>query len=71
MRLVGNGDSNTIKKVLEKTAFGKRVLKVECAKHAVRRYASALDKLQKDTARFARPIGLMSRKFLKSGMSDW
>ncbi|GFU63675.1 uncharacterized protein TNCV_3886981 [Trichonephila clavipes] len=45
-RLVGDGDSNTIAKCRERISYGGRILKVECANHAVRRYGRAIQKLQ-------------------------
>ncbi|GFT44591.1 uncharacterized protein TNCV_2808251 [Trichonephila clavipes] len=43
-RLVGDGDSNIIAKCRERISYGGRILKVECANHAVRRYGRAAGK---------------------------
>ena len=65
-RLVGDGDSNTMSKIQESISYGGRVLKVECANHAVRRYSRALERLQKSTSRFAGKMGIQARKTLKA-----
>ncbi|GFU15534.1 uncharacterized protein TNCV_2772761 [Trichonephila clavipes] len=52
-RLVGDDDSNTIAKCRERISYGGRILKVECANHAVRRYDRAIQKLQGNTTRFS------------------
>ncbi|GFQ67039.1 yqaJ domain-containing protein [Trichonephila clavata] len=64
-RLVGDGDSNTIAKCREKISYGGRILKVECANHAVRRYGRAIQKLQGNTTRFSGPTGIKGRQLLK------
>ncbi|GFU65287.1 yqaJ domain-containing protein [Trichonephila clavipes] len=61
-RLVGDGDSNTIAKCRERISYGGRILKVECANHAVRRY---IHKLQGNTTRFSGPAGIKGRQLLK------
>ncbi|XP_035205350.1 LOW QUALITY PROTEIN: uncharacterized protein LOC118180357 [Stegodyphus dumicola] len=67
-RLVGDGDANTMAKVKESVSYGGRVIKVECANHAVRRYRRALEKLQQNTARFPGAKGIAARKLLKIKM---
>ncbi|GFX42953.1 uncharacterized protein TNCV_4058771 [Trichonephila clavipes] len=65
-RIVADWDSNIISSIQEKISYGGRVLKVECANHAVRRFGRALDKLQHDTKRFSGKKGIEARKvFLK------
>ncbi|GFX47936.1 transposable element Tcb2 transposase [Trichonephila clavipes] len=64
-RLVGDGDSNTIAKCRERISYGGRILKVECANHAVRRYGRAIHKLQGNTTRFSGPAGIKGRQLLK------
>ncbi|GFY10133.1 yqaJ domain-containing protein [Trichonephila clavipes] len=64
-RLVGDGDSNTIAKCRERISYGGRILKVECANHAVRRYGRAIQKLQGNTTRFSGPAGIKGRQLLK------
>ncbi|GFR09305.1 uncharacterized protein TNCT_24351 [Trichonephila clavata] len=61
-RIVADGDSNIISSIQEKISYGGRVLKVECANHAVRRFGRALDKLQRDTKRFSGKKGIEARK---------
>ncbi|GFU31448.1 yqaJ domain-containing protein [Nephila pilipes] len=58
-RLVGDGDANTIAKCKERVPYGGRILKVECANHAVRRYGRAIQKLQGNTSRFSGQTGLL------------
>ncbi|GFT39099.1 yqaJ domain-containing protein [Nephila pilipes] len=64
-RLVGDGDANTIAKCKERVSYGGRILKVECANHAVRRYGRAIQKLQGNTSRFSGQTGIKARKLLK------
>ena len=47
IKIIGDGDTNLMKKVKEEVSYGKQVKKIECANHAVRRYFRALEKLQK------------------------
>ncbi|GFS45003.1 uncharacterized protein TNIN_141951 [Trichonephila inaurata madagascariensis] len=67
-RIVADGYSNIISSIQEKISNGGRVLKVECANHAVRRFGRALDKLQRDTKRFSGKKGIEARKALKKNM---
>ncbi|GFT72791.1 uncharacterized protein TNCV_406821 [Trichonephila clavipes] len=66
-RLVGDDDSNTIAKCRERISYGGRILKVECANHAVRRYDRAIQKLQGNTTRFSGIKGqqLFKQKIMK------
>lgn len=68
-RLIGDGDTNLMKKIKENVSFGGRVLKVECANHAVRRYFRALERIQKNSSKFCGVKGIRARKFLLSRMS--
>lgn len=68
-RLIGDGDTNLMKKVQENVSFGGRVLKVECANHAVRRYFRALERIKKNTSKFHGAKGIMARKILQQRMS--
>ncbi|GBM79707.1 hypothetical protein AVEN_138720-1 [Araneus ventricosus] len=67
-RVVGDGDSNIIKRIKDEIGYGNRVLKVECANHAVRRYSRALEKLQRDTRRFSGKSGVRVRNILKQNI---
>ncbi|GFR05058.1 uncharacterized protein TNCT_591911 [Trichonephila clavata] len=67
-RIVADGDSNIISSIQEKISYGGRVLKVECANHAVTRFGRALDKLQRDTKRFSGKKGIEARKVFKKNM---
>lgn len=67
-RLVGDGDSSTMAKVKERISYGSRVLKVECANHAIRRYSRALEKLQLNTIAYPGTKGVSVRKILKARM---
>ncbi|GFY56238.1 uncharacterized protein TNIN_291931 [Trichonephila inaurata madagascariensis] len=64
-RIVADGDSNIISLIQEKISYGGRVLKVECANHAVRRFGRALDKLQRDTKWFSGKRSIEARKVFK------
>lgn len=68
-RLIGDGDSNLMKKVQENVSFGSRVIKVECANHAVRRYFKALERIQRNTSKFSGARGVEARKLLLLRMS--
>lgn len=63
-RLVGDGDSSTMTKVRQQVPYGRKVVKVECANHAVRRYSKALQKLSADTKSFRGREGIIGRKHL-------
>ncbi|GFS58705.1 uncharacterized protein NPIL_186791 [Nephila pilipes] len=67
-RLVGDGDADTIAKCKERVPYGGRILKIECANHAVRRYDRAIQKLQGNTSRFSGQTGIKARKLLKQKM---
>ncbi|GFU23841.1 yqaJ domain-containing protein [Nephila pilipes] len=67
-RLVGDGDANIIAKCKERVPYGGRILKVECANHAVRRYGRAIQKLQGNTTHFSGQTGIKARKLLKQKM---
>ncbi|GFT88036.1 uncharacterized protein NPIL_18811 [Nephila pilipes] len=58
-RLVGDGDANTIAKCKERVPYGGRILRVEWANHAVRRYGRTFQELLGNTTRFSGPIGIM------------
>ncbi|GBM94807.1 hypothetical protein AVEN_69360-1 [Araneus ventricosus] len=62
-RMTGDGDSKTIIKCKERVSYGGRILKVECANHAVRRYGRALQKIQLNSARFKGVEGYEGLKF--------
>lgn len=64
-RLIGDGDSNTMALIQKKIPYGKNVLKVECANHAVRRYLRNLQRIQKATLKYPGPNGSNARKKLK------
>ncbi|GBM73769.1 hypothetical protein AVEN_85168-1 [Araneus ventricosus] len=66
--MIGDGDSNTIIKCKERVSYGRKVLKIECANHAVRRYGRALQKIQLNAARFKGVEGIRGRKILKQRM---
>ncbi|GBL72220.1 hypothetical protein AVEN_115193-1 [Araneus ventricosus] len=48
-RAVGNGDSNTIGKCKERVSYGGRMMKVDCANNAVRRYEKTVQKSNPDS----------------------
>lgn len=68
-RLIGDGDTNLMTKVQENVSFGCRILKIECANHAVRRYFRALERIQKNTSKFHGAKGILARKILQQRMS--
>ena len=45
LRIIGDGDSNTMSRIREKVSYGRTVVKIECANHAVRRFRRALERL--------------------------
>lgn len=65
-RMIADGDSNIMSKIREKVPYGRSVLKIECANHAIRRYGKGLEKLRLSTAQFSGQDGLLARKLLKS-----
>ncbi|XP_035211259.1 uncharacterized protein LOC118185503 [Stegodyphus dumicola] len=67
---LGDGDANTMMKVREKVSYGGRVLKVECANHAVRRYGRALEKLIRSSIRFSGANGIKAEKFSRAVCQD-
>lgn len=68
-RLIGDGDTNLMTQVQQNVSFGGRVLKVECANHAVRRYFRALERIKKNTSKFNGTKGVTVRKILQQRMS--
>ncbi|GBL92237.1 hypothetical protein AVEN_170597-1 [Araneus ventricosus] len=67
-RMGGDGDSNTIIKCKERVSNGGRILKVECANHAVRRTERPLQKFQLSAARFKGVEGIRGSKIFKQRM---
>lgn len=68
-RLIGDGDTNLMTKVQENVSFGGRIMKIECANHAVRRYFRALERIKKNTSQFNGTKGITARKILQQRMS--
>lgn len=48
--IVGDGDSSTYIKIQQNVHYGRQVVKLECANHAVKNYTGKLHKIAKDTA---------------------
>ncbi|XP_063229100.1 uncharacterized protein LOC134534548 [Bacillus rossius redtenbacheri] len=47
--IVGDGDSSTYVKIQQNVSYGRHVVKMECANHAVKNYTGKLHKIAKDT----------------------
>ncbi|XP_078655620.1 uncharacterized protein LOC144902215 [Branchiostoma floridae x Branchiostoma belcheri] len=63
--LIGDGDSNTMAKIIEEVPYGRRVKKVERANHAIRNYRKNLHSLVDSNPQFKGRSGLTQLRIKK------